>query len=697
VEGGEVRSGEGLDDYARNVFARAGLSPEQGLQWVNHGFGPLVAETMVKLGVSLPTAVRGRALGLDSTAYRAAQKRGVDLDDCMNAADTMTALVAAMEARLDAVSLLRVPLTQRDESWTLMMGLFFRFDDEKLTRLKSAVITPEMTDLLERLDQPLNGLVAPLAAGEPTWDALWRAVGIDSDRQTLWQSIHVDVEEAYRRIRDHHWPIDAFDGVPIDVALDRNRDKESITLDDHQLTVSRSSGRPVPPIAASFSDEEEAIALLKELGFFVAVERLHHRFRSVVGSSVVVQARTGGTKWTMLGAVDIDDNGIGVRHYREPAEHPPVPVASLRDALEVLTENLNERTTLKLSGTVVTSQELLHTLNHPAALIIDASISFGKIDFLRVNDVDGQVRWVPTEPLETATDHGDGLFSYGGLAVSYPGPYALGICDFEEARRRWQTHTPVAWVESSYHDPVAIRLIATGYTADDDTDDDDPILASGATFIECITALLHAEPDLQLCRDACLIITTRADQAVDRNDLIVACRESSPAYSPAGEKYTFDEPTLFIDGGDYVAVPFDDNTFDLVAPINGDTFVDVLASLSEIEWASRTSGTSTRSVGRLSTGAVVYIQDLDEDAGDVIAVRAAMSDVDAVADWLESISDDPHDYIGIARAIYADGRTIDRLSDFDDSKSRSYEIAIDIRLDEKGFRDLWARFEADHD
>ena len=106
-----------------------------------------------------------------------------------------------------------------------------------------------------------------------------------------------------------------------------------------------------------------------------------------------------------------------------------------------------------------------------------------------------------------------------------------------------------------------------------------------------------------------------------------------------------------------------------------------------------TSGFFVYSVGRLPSGDIVLVDDMDEMPGAALALRGTYSDLDAVKLYLTRIGGDEGFYVfPLLLAVFRDHGQIGYASELDSEWSDTLEIRIEVNLTDEDLARLipWA-------
>jgi hypothetical protein len=211
--------------------------------------------------------------------------------------------------------------------------------------------------------------------------------------------------------------------------------------------------------------------------------------------------------------------------------------------------------------------------------------------------------------------------------------------------------------------------------------------ASERSF-DSVTDCLRSLGVVELEAEMCVTVTLKNGAGVTEADVVILALESSPEFEPSGTKLDLtDDPPLRVNDRSFMAIGFDDGTWELVEGADDYT---TIASAIDIEMGSMTSGSNTHVVGRLPTGHVFLLEDIDEDPGSTLALRATMSNVDAVITWLDRL--DPYiDFARLLKAEYRDGRIIGVGANLDEELTSSLELSCWLDLREDELTELWSR------
>lgn len=209
-------------------------------------------------------------------------------------------------------------------------------------------------------------------------------------------------------------------------------------------------------------------------------------------------------------------------------------------------------------------------------------------------------------------------------------------------------------------------------------------LAVGVSEFNTLSDGIRSTAALELDQDDAIEVSLSEHADLSTDDVIRIAHDVSVGFEPRGDKYDVVDPVLKLDGRSFFAISFDDGKWEL---IEGADSCRVLATISLFESASRTSGYFTLSVARLGTGHVFLLDEPDEEPGWAQALRAELSDSEAVHLWFDS--QEPW-VVGIFEAAYRHGQEIDVGSDFDPDWSDTLEIEHSLKLTADETADLWA-------
>lgn len=292
------------------IYRRAGLSPQQALEWADAGLMPYATESFREAGHDLATARKAHDLGLTSRDASLARDLGCTLEELVThrARDTgVDEIRRAGEVGIDSESLTR----HLDAGASLA----------QVEQVLAEGVPKAEVDRWIEAGLSLEACLAELRRGTPRHEVpQWCGYfPIDAERR-CWSAVVESGQDAKRLKDDGYRPIDILDGVVDSTALpDARRDRPTIIVDDLPPILERPDGAPVPSIVTElFVQEEGDLDILWGLGFEVRVGSRRDRLLGGTGAGIAfeVVGRLGARRF--LRALPRHEGGVALEEL-EPS------------------------------------------------------------------------------------------------------------------------------------------------------------------------------------------------------------------------------------------------------------------------------------------------------------------------------------------------------------------------------------------
>ena len=275
--------GRPLTAFELKVYARAGLSPEEALQWANAGFEPYYTGQLREAGADLVMALRVREMGLNSRHLRFAREHGEPLEaagaaDAVGFDDQLLREARSVGLKDATISIFGSSPAVREAILLKRAGVATR----KILAWKDAGL-----DLAECRQELAGGV--PEDAVETT--IAWHRAFQQPEARRAWRATGLDPGAAKSAAARGYRPIDVLEGRLADGSAPKMK-RRKVILSDLLREPRTADGAPLPPAVLSALNTSKTTAVLRAFGYKVAWETAQSRFAEEHADDIVIFFRS---------------------------------------------------------------------------------------------------------------------------------------------------------------------------------------------------------------------------------------------------------------------------------------------------------------------------------------------------------------------------------------------------------------------